>query len=288
MPYSIVDLYKKILPKTNCGDCGYPTCLAFASMVVAEKVPLKNCPHVSADVVDRCQAELDAQHASGKWVKKDMAQDALVWAKKRSASMKIEDLPARIGGRLCRYGQEYALEIPYFTSSIILRNDGIVRSDGADLSRWEQVFIYNHMAMGGRVLPTGNWKALEELPNTVSKIKSMRSHVEAPLIAHFRGRAELLVPAARTLGGNPIAETHHLADVVIHFQPLPRIPLMLLFWDEDADEGFDARVKLLFDETIVAHLDIESIMFLSERVCQGLLAPSGSSGKDSLTLGGTS
>ena len=27
----------KNLPKTNCGDCGFPTCLAFAMQVAAKK-----------------------------------------------------------------------------------------------------------------------------------------------------------------------------------------------------------------------------------------------------------
>jgi hypothetical protein len=46
------------------------------------------------------------------------------------------------------------------------------------------------------------------------------------------------------------------------------LPIMLLFWDEDRSDGFDAEVKLLFDETITEHLDIESIIFLSERLRQ--------------------
>jgi hypothetical protein len=41
-----------------------------------------------------------------------------------------------------------------------------------------------------------------------------------------------------------------------------------MFWDEDKIDDFEAEVKLLFDETIVEHLDIESIMFLSERLRQ--------------------
>ncbi|MEJ2096098.1 MAG: DUF3786 domain-containing protein [Deltaproteobacteria bacterium] len=272
MPYSVVDLYQKILPKTNCGDCGYSTCLAFASMVVAEKVPLKMCPHLAVDVLQGCQAELDAQHAGGKWVKKDMASDALIWAKQRSASMKIEDLPVRIGGRLLPEKDGWALELPYFADAVIIKKNGIVRRDGAELNRWEQVFLYNHMAMGGSRQPSGNWKAMEELPNTVSKIKSMRSHVEAPLIDRFHGQTDVLMPAARHLGGTQRADTKHLADVVAHFQVLPRIPVMLLFWDEDIGEGFSARVKLLFDETIIEHLDIESILFLSETLSRGLIA----------------
>jgi CO dehydrogenase/acetyl-CoA synthase gamma subunit (corrinoid Fe-S protein) len=77
MPLSVVDLYRDILPKTNCKECGYATCMAFASMVVSEKLPLKNCPHLKPDVIEKCQKELDAQYAAGKWLKRDMAQDAL-------------------------------------------------------------------------------------------------------------------------------------------------------------------------------------------------------------------
>jgi acetyl-CoA decarbonylase/synthase, CODH/ACS complex subunit gamma len=38
----------KLLPKTNCGECGVPTCLAFAMSLAAGKAELSSCPHVSA------------------------------------------------------------------------------------------------------------------------------------------------------------------------------------------------------------------------------------------------
>ena len=41
-----IDIFKK-LPKTNCGDCGVPTCLAFAMAIAAGKADLESCPHVS-------------------------------------------------------------------------------------------------------------------------------------------------------------------------------------------------------------------------------------------------
>ncbi len=37
----------KHLPKTNCGDCNFPTCMAFAMQLAAKKVSLDQCPHVS-------------------------------------------------------------------------------------------------------------------------------------------------------------------------------------------------------------------------------------------------
>src|SRR4030042_5391537 len=39
----------KLLPKTNCGQCGVPTCLAFAMALAAAKAELSKCPHVSEE-----------------------------------------------------------------------------------------------------------------------------------------------------------------------------------------------------------------------------------------------
>ncbi|MCD6271969.1 MAG: DUF3786 domain-containing protein [Deltaproteobacteria bacterium] len=275
MPLSVVDLYRDILPKTNCKDCGFSTCLAFASMVVSEKHPIKNCPHLSADIVEKCKTELEKQYSSGKWLKRDMAEDALKWARERSASMKIEDLPDRIGGKLIKKGEKYSLELPYFTDFIIISRDSITNKDGSELTRWEQVFIYNHMAQGGSKLPTGKWKGFIEFPNTVSKIKSMKEHVEKPLIERFKGKPGELLIAARQLGGLDLTDEIRSADLALLFSPLPRIPVMLMFWDENLDDDFEAEVKLLFDESILNHLDIESIMFLSERLKQLLCEPLG-------------
>ena len=39
----------KMLPKTNCGECGVPTCLAFAMNLAAGKAELSSCPYVSEE-----------------------------------------------------------------------------------------------------------------------------------------------------------------------------------------------------------------------------------------------
>ncbi|MFH1245521.1 MAG: (Fe-S)-binding protein, partial [Candidatus Omnitrophota bacterium] len=46
MALSGLDIYK-LLPKTNCKECGFPTCLAFAMQIAAKKVELGKCPYVS-------------------------------------------------------------------------------------------------------------------------------------------------------------------------------------------------------------------------------------------------
>ncbi|MEA2016232.1 MAG: acetyl-CoA decarbonylase/synthase complex subunit gamma [Actinomycetota bacterium] len=49
MGLSGLEIYKK-LPKTNCKDCGFPTCLAFAMQLAAGKVEIDKCPHLSDEV----------------------------------------------------------------------------------------------------------------------------------------------------------------------------------------------------------------------------------------------
>lgn len=43
-----LEIFKQ-LPKTNTGDCGFPTCLAFAMALAAGKTSLDKCPHVSEE-----------------------------------------------------------------------------------------------------------------------------------------------------------------------------------------------------------------------------------------------
>lgn len=47
MALSGLDIYK-LLPKTNCKDCGFSTCLAFAMALAQKRTTLDKCPHVSA------------------------------------------------------------------------------------------------------------------------------------------------------------------------------------------------------------------------------------------------
>lgn len=48
MALSGIQIYK-MLPQTNCKECGFPTCLAFAMKLAAKQVELSSCPYVSEE-----------------------------------------------------------------------------------------------------------------------------------------------------------------------------------------------------------------------------------------------
>jgi acetyl-CoA decarbonylase/synthase complex subunit gamma len=53
-----LEIYK-LLPQTNCKECGFPTCLAFAMKLAQKGTELEKCPYVSDDA----KAALDAASA---------------------------------------------------------------------------------------------------------------------------------------------------------------------------------------------------------------------------------
>ncbi|MFA9405014.1 MAG: acetyl-CoA decarbonylase/synthase complex subunit gamma [Anaerolineales bacterium] len=55
MALSGLEIYK-LLPQTNCKDCNYPTCLAFAMKLAAKQAELKDCPHVSEEASQKLEA----------------------------------------------------------------------------------------------------------------------------------------------------------------------------------------------------------------------------------------
>ncbi len=55
MALSGLQIYK-LLPKTNCKECGFPTCLAFAMKLAAKQVELDACPYVSDDAKEALSA----------------------------------------------------------------------------------------------------------------------------------------------------------------------------------------------------------------------------------------
>jgi hypothetical protein len=49
------------------------------------------------------------------------------------------------------------------------------------------------------------------------------------------------------------------------------MPLLLLFWDEEKDEGFDAGAKVLFDGSALEYLDLEGLTFVAEKLADKLI-----------------
>ncbi|MFP3867936.1 MAG: DUF3786 domain-containing protein [Desulfobacteraceae bacterium] len=262
MALSVLDVYK-VLPQTNCGDCGYQTCLAFATAVIKEGEDLEKCPHLSA-----------RGRELGQTIKNQ--QEAGIGRRRESVAIAAEalhdkvarlDFAALAPGLGADYGQEAGrpyLIIPYFGQPLQVFKDEVRYPPGISEDPWDAILLYNYIASQGDQPPTGEWVTFQDLPNSVSKAKTLK-RLEEGLAAKISGQMERLQPQAAALGAEP-ASPGTTADVAFVFRPLPRVPILLMFYEADAAEGFAAQAQLLFDAQISSYLDLESTLFLVEQL----------------------
>ena len=266
MAVTVLELLKR-LPRTNCGECGQQTCLAFATQVIKEGEDLGQCPHLVAG--DEFSGLIRAQQEAGVGRRRESVAISLEVLQAKVAPLDFGALAAGLGAK---YGEEAGrpyLSLAYFGYCLQVFKDELRYPPGALADPWDAILLYNYIASGGSREPTGDWIAYNSLPNSVSKAKTL-VRLEAKLASHFAGKAAALRERALALGAELTAVGED-ADLKAIFLPLPRVPVLLLFWDAEPGEGFGALARFLFDASVPAYLDLEAMLFLVEHLLARLI-----------------
>ncbi|MDY0040253.1 MAG: DUF3786 domain-containing protein [Desulforhabdus sp.] len=259
----------KLTPQTNCGECGLLTCLAFAAQAIVGQAQLDACPYLDQQALAPFRARLAEQLRSGIGVKREGFQKALEYLRSRLRECSFSDVAASVGAELVTVDGEPALEFDYFGRRITATKQSMADLSGEQLNPWEKIFLYNYI-IDGAEQPSGIWIGMESLPNSVSKIKSLRAHCEARLAKEYGGNLTKLAEAVAGLGDDITASVEQ-ADFAAQFQILPKLAIRVLWWAEDVEEGFESRVKFLFDSRVLGTLDLESLLFACEQLTDRLL-----------------
>ncbi|MGB5685536.1 MAG: DUF3786 domain-containing protein [Candidatus Electrothrix sp.] len=286
--------FLKYIPATNCGECGYAACLAFAVAVTKGGVAPDLCPYVQKDMLP---AELSAGAVQGEnglnrgergQDKQDMA--LVVHLKSKVQALDFCQLSHRLGADWSAENPDQ-LRFRYLGRLILLGRDEVVMDGQQLVDPRDQILLYNYVAFGGHAgserggktggirgekveerLPNGTWVGMESLPNSIAKIRTLATYCEVRLSERFAGRRQELAPLCKTIGGEKgNDEQGQSADFAVILPVLPHVPLYLLFWDQDVEDGFEARVKILFDQHVMDFLDLESLVFAAERMADRLL-----------------
>ena len=92
---SPLDVYK-LLPRTNCKECGEENCMAFATKVVNREVSLEKCPPLLTKKYEKSYMQL-----------KEMLKPAV-----REVVLGVGDKTVKIGGKLVMYRHEFTYSDP--------------------------------------------------------------------------------------------------------------------------------------------------------------------------------
>ncbi len=159
----------------------------------------------------------------------------------------------------------------YLGQDVTLSGEGVF-FDGKEVDDpRDQILLYNYVFFGGGVARSGEWVGMESLPNSISKVRTLRVYCEERIAAHFCGRVALLRECAGRIDGVLQDMQGQGCSAAFQVEVLPRLSVMLLFWDEDQEDGFPPRVKVLYDRNVLSVLDLESLVFASERMAERLV-----------------
>lgn len=265
--------FLKHTPKNNCGECGYAACLAFAvSVTKGGEDPFK-CPYIDKDQLDekffsKERGRDGVVGVSGALDRKDLA--LVEYLKSKIPSAKLGDA-AELTGCDWSSSEPGQVRLIYLGRQVMLSADSILINGEEPEDPRDQILLYNYICHGGGKEPELEWIGMESMPNSISKIQTLRRYCEKPVAAHFSGRPEHLIECGLEIGGREMIDTEKNCNVAMYFQVLPRIPVYMLFWDEDKEDGFPAKVKVLFDRHVLNMLDLESLVFTAERMAESLI-----------------
>jgi hypothetical protein len=263
-----IDLYK-MLPKTNCGDCGQPSCLAFATQVVGYGHQPRDCSHLEEAAVQKIKKALERQREEGVYLKKEDHKIARDHLREKISNHDFEAIAPGLGVVYLVEDGVKALKIPYFGNTVTMRHSGLLPMEECD--PWDEILLYNYIFFSGSKPLSGRWVGLESFPNSLSKRVALEDGSHRRINQAFAGAQSELEKACRQLGGIPVTDGHN-ADLAYKFKPLPKMPLLLLFWDEDKEEGFTSQTRVLFDESALEYLDLEGLTFVAEKLVENLIS----------------
>lgn len=257
-------------PRTNCGDCGHPSCLAFAVAVTKGGENPAGCPHLDPAGLEAA-GEQQQGGGLGRVERGQKERDiALVeHLKEKISEVEFAGIASRLGAEWSAARPD-VLRFRYLGRQVELTRGGITMEGGFLVDPRDQILLYNYIASGGSTPPMGNWIGMESLPNSMSKVRTLAAYCEQPLARHFAGRPQELARACEKAGGQPVEEDVG-ATLAYVIPALPHLPLYILFWDQEPEEGFESRVKVLFDNLVLDYLDIESLVFTAERTADYLM-----------------
>ncbi|WP_417916851.1 DUF3786 domain-containing protein [Candidatus Electronema sp. JC] len=258
-------------PGSNCGQCGWPTCLAFAAAVTKAGASAVSCPYLKKDGLP--PELLGGNSAAADSLERGEAERQTALAVHLRAKMQgldLQQIALRIGAAWSA-DEPDVLRFSFLNRPVRLGAAGIALDGSEPADPRDQILLYNYVAFGGAGQarrPDGTWIGMESLPNSISKIRTLAAYCEDRLAERFSGRADRLTELCAALGATPAEQS---ADAAFLVPALPCVPLLLLFWEAEPEDGFAAKVKILFDHHVLDFLDLESLVFAAERMADRLL-----------------
>jgi len=237
----------KYLNRSNCRECGVPSCLAFAAQIISGEKTLADCPHLNA----RAAEELNKKIVTRSRDKK--LEEMLEPLKKRIGQVDFEGVARGLGAAY----EKGRLHITCLGKDFVVDGKGNIESF-IHVNSWVAGPLLNYIITGGNKPLSRKWVSFGELKRASSVAQYFEHRCEEPMRQLAESHTDIFFDLLNIFGGRHAVG--FAADFVRIIYPLPKVPFLILYWRPDGQ--FGSKLKLLLDSTADSYLDIEFIISL--------------------------
>lgn len=238
----------KLLPQTNCRQCGLPTCMAFAAGVMQGKKTMAECPHLPDEVAE----QTPAQPARPNQMEEGMRRvvDEL---REKVRGVDFNSAPDRLGARLTADG----LVVQMLGKDFLVDRDGGV-SSRCHTNLWLRVPLLNYVINCQGREPGGRWVPLRDLPGGMDWGHFFEHQCQKPLKKIIDAHTDLFEIMIEVFGARPAKAFD--SDIAVELLPLPKLPLIVCYWKPE--DGMGSDLSLFWDASAAYNLNIDSLYYL--------------------------
>jgi hypothetical protein len=175
-------------------------------------------------------------------------------------TQQIKDLDmSSLAAGLGAVWENAGLVVPFFGQRYHITSRGVENLDGTRCPVTKRIILCYYVIHGGDSAIDGTWVAYRDFKDSAFFMSSFKSQVEIRIAQHYTGRLDSLRGACDVLGGEEV-EGPMKGDLCVRFAALPRVPMLLIFYD--GDEDLPASATVLFDQSAHLFLDMECLAVL--------------------------
>ena len=244
-----------VLAKTNCGQCGVPSCMAFAAAVLQGQKKLAACPYLEPAAA----VQLGQRIVRRKSLEDDH-QQAIQALQRDVAGLDFALAAPRIGARLVAGN----LAINCLGKDFLITPSGEMVSD-CHLNHWIYVPLLHYCLLCQGKEPQSEWVPYATLPGAAEWSQYFSHRCEEPLRQLADAHCSLVFEMLHLFGAKPVAMSGG-ADHSLLILPLPKVPFLINYWEPE--EGFASKLNILLDRSAGENINAQSINLLARGIIE--------------------
>ena len=245
----------QLLDKSNCGECGDKTCLAFAGAVFKGQKSIGECPKLDGEIVDRY-----TDRSENRKTIEQNRDEYLKMLKDQIAGVSLAAQAEKTGGRF----MDGKLSVKVLGKLFSVDQEGNIYTD-IHVNPWVAIPFLNYIIYGQGVAPTGNWVSFRDLKDGKERYPLFRKRCEEPLKRVADIYTQLFEDMVHLFDARQVEEQFE-SDISVVLHPLPKVPVMVCYWLPE--DGLASSLNIYFDETADKNLDNGAIFTLGAGLAQ--------------------